>query len=142
MRWSNLFSGEDMPGQFDHSKVPSPQRLVQVVQPGDLPIAMPLQAGHGCQWIADGWRRRVAIALAWWFQLTPSPSWAGVQTGIRSWQRVSGGVKSSRHIAKTSGRSHLVGPDLMSERGRGRQGGMEGEEEESVFTRACRQRNT
>lgn len=43
-----LFSSEYMAGQFDHSKVSTTQRLVQVVQPRNLPIMMALQPRHGC----------------------------------------------------------------------------------------------
>lgn len=43
-----LFPSEHVSGQFDHSKVSTAQRLVQVVQPGDLPIVMTFEPRHGC----------------------------------------------------------------------------------------------
>lgn len=42
-----LLSSENMSSQFDHSKVSTAQRLVQVVQPGDLPIMMTFEPRHG-----------------------------------------------------------------------------------------------
>ncbi len=45
-----LFPSEYVSGQFDHSKVSTAQRLVQVIQPGNLPIMMPFEPRHGCCW--------------------------------------------------------------------------------------------
>ena len=41
-----LFPCEDMPGQFDHSKVPAAQGLVQVVEASDLSIVATFQTSH------------------------------------------------------------------------------------------------
>lgn len=43
-----LLPGEDVSGQFNHSEVAASQRLVQVVQAGDLPVAVALGPRHGC----------------------------------------------------------------------------------------------
>lgn len=43
-----LFTGENVSGQFDHSKVSTPQRLVQIIEPSDLPIMMTFEPRHGC----------------------------------------------------------------------------------------------
>lgn len=49
-----LFPSENMSGQFDHSKVSTSQRLVQVIQPRDLPIMMTFESRHGCWWTRTG----------------------------------------------------------------------------------------
>lgn len=43
-----LLPGEYMSSQFDHSKVPPAQSLVQVIQPSNLPVMMTLEPRHGC----------------------------------------------------------------------------------------------
>lgn len=63
-RQAYLFPGEYMPGQFDHSKVSTTQRLVQVVQPSNLPIVMTFEPCHGCQRTWRGELPSVACQLS------------------------------------------------------------------------------
>lgn len=43
-----------MSSQFNHSKVPTAESLVEVVQPSNLPVMMTLEPRHGCLRTAEG----------------------------------------------------------------------------------------
>lgn len=43
-----------MPGQFDHGEVSTAQGLVQVIQPGYLPVMMAFERRHGSGGVGGG----------------------------------------------------------------------------------------
>lgn len=49
-----LFSSEHMSSQFNHSKVPTAESLIQVIEPSNLPIMVTLEPRHGCLRTAEG----------------------------------------------------------------------------------------
>lgn len=53
-RQAYLFPCEYMSGQFHYGKVSTAQRLIQVIEPGDLPIVMPFEPRHGHWWTRGG----------------------------------------------------------------------------------------
>lgn len=55
-----LFPSEHVTGQFDHSEVPTAQRLVQVVEASNLPIVMTFEPRHSC-WRTD-WEKLPSVA--------------------------------------------------------------------------------
>lgn len=76
-----LFPSEYVSGQLDHSKVPTAQRLVQVVQPGDLPIMMPFDARHGCWW--TGREELLSVACCSAVSSPSPPERAEARRGLR-----------------------------------------------------------
>lgn len=57
-----LFPSEYVTGQFDDSKVPTAQRLIQVVQASNLPIMMTFEPRHGC--LRREWEQLPSVACA------------------------------------------------------------------------------
>lgn len=66
-----LLSGEDMSCQLDHCEVSSAQCLIEIVQPGDLPVMMALQPRHVSGGLVEGSAFCCLLVFSCHFSISP-----------------------------------------------------------------------